>query len=398
LDLLQELTVVAAAYGIVALLAAAALPWLRPSGRPWLPLQRLRPGAWSGAEVFLLFLIYLTIQGLIVYLLDELFFFQAIFGHDVSLLRKFNVAAPLYACLILALHVSLLYWGSRTRAVHLGVSWARWRANAALGITGFVIAAPLVWLVHLAAINIWKHEPHDLEKLAGETLGIAEWGLLIVQAVALAPILEEWLFRGLLQGWLRRASLMGHFSLALVTLFVGSSPTTTALARSWEGAEVEIPWAPLVFASLLVAVYLVGIIRTWRPVLAHGLTHFVDGRPEHDPAPAEASLPLPTLHGPAWEGFKRRNARWAIFGSSMLFAVAHPWPSPVALVPLGLVLGWLAYRTQNLLPGIVLHALFNLVTCLAVIYSSYTGEIGNNETTALRPASGGATVSSVPGF
>ena len=53
-----------------------------------------------------------------------------------------------------------------------------------------------------------------------------------------------------------------------------------------------------------------------------------------------------------------------IVASSMFFALVHsPWPTPIALFFLGLVLGWLAFRTQSLLPSIVVHGLFNLVSC-----------------------------------
>ena len=45
------------------------------------------------------------------------------------------------------------------------------------------------------------------------------------------------------------------------------------------------------------------------------------------------------------------------------------WPAPIPLFLFALVVGWLAYRTQSLVPGIVLHMLFNLVASLVLLYS-----------------------------
>jgi membrane protease YdiL (CAAX protease family) len=409
LDLLPELTANALSFAIVAALAALALPFLHRRGERWLPLQRLRRGAWSGGEVFFLFVIYLYVPVLLRDVLEETRFFHVVFDAEVSRFRQFNLIAPLALALMLALHVSILHAVSGTRPRHLGVSLARWRPRVAAGIVGFLAAMPVVWMIWTAAIVVFGREAHQLETLARERLAPVEWALLLVQAAVLAPIGEEWLFRGLLQGWLRRASPAGHIGVALAAVSLGALPTLAALTREGEAAA-EIPWHGLAFAAVLAAIYLAGALRNWRPVLQGGLAHFVepsrgapstapsDGKSENAaPAPNPAR---PALQGPRWEQFKHANARWAIIGSAMLFAVGHfeTWPAPIALFPLGIVLGWLAYRTQSLIPSIVLHALFNVVAALVLVHAVYTGAIGNNETTPLRAEPAAATVSSVPGF
>jgi membrane protease YdiL (CAAX protease family) len=56
----------------------------------------------------------------------------------------------------------------------------------------------------------------------------------------------------------------------------------------------------------------------------------------------------------------------------VLFAAMHSsvWPTPVALLVLGLALGTLAARTKSLVGPIVVHALFNAVTCVGLLLSS----------------------------
>src|SRR5262249_41002209 len=60
----------------------------------------------------------------------------------------------------------------------------------------------------------------------------------------------------------------------------------------------------------------------------------------------------------------------AIFGTALLFACVHAfvWPSPVALFVLALGLGVLAWRSQSLVGPVVLHALFNGVSALLILW------------------------------
>jgi hypothetical protein len=92
----------------------------------------------------------------------------------------------------------------------------------------------------------------------------------------------------------------------------------------------------------------------------------------------------------------KANADIAILGSAMLFALGHAsaWPAPLPLVLFGLVLGWLARRTQSLIAPITLHALFNLVAFITLYGTvlSAPATNGNADTTAVRES----TVNSVP--
>jgi membrane protease YdiL (CAAX protease family) len=58
-----------------------------------------------------------------------------------------------------------------------------------------------------------------------------------------------------------------------------------------------------------------------------------------------------------------------IFATALLFSCAHvsAWPQPMPLFFLGVVLAWLAYRTQSVLAPIVVHSLFNAVACVELL-------------------------------
>ena len=66
----------------------------------------------------------------------------------------------------------------------------------------------------------------------------------------------------------------------------------------------------------------------------------------------------------------RVNQPRAIFATALLFACVHDWPTPVPLFLLGLLLGWLAYRTQGLVAPITLHVLFNATSCIQLALPS----------------------------
>jgi membrane protease YdiL (CAAX protease family) len=395
LDLGRVLLLNLAAYAALAVAAAAGIVCLRKAGS-WLPMQRLRRGRWTGGVVLACFLLFHFLPDVLVIALDEAGFFFQIFQMRVQHVRQRIVLAPLTLPLLFAVYFWLLHWAHGTHPTHVGLSRGRWRANLRLGLAAFCLATPPVLGLYLLALLVTNQTPHQFEKIAREGLLGFEWALLGFNAIVAASLLEEWLFRGLLQGWLRRASPIGHLIVAACALCLGSVPFYEslqqqeghpALVHALQGGAPQalaaidaqappILWESLVFAVIVVGVYLAGVWRLWRPVFQSGLHHFAEPpvsenvNPAAGVQPLEGETPVLLPSGPRWEEFKIANARWAIVGSGMLFALSHTaWPSAVALVPLGLVLGWLAYRTQSLLPGIVLHALFNAVAFFALLAS-----------------------------
>jgi hypothetical protein len=58
------------------------------------------------------------------------------------------------------------------------------------------------------------------------------------------------------------------------------------------------------------------------------------------------------------------------YNTSLLFACIHTsvWPTPVPLFVLALGLGVLAQRTRSLVGPIVLHGLFNGISCVQLLW------------------------------
>ncbi len=380
--------------GGAGLAVLAALTVVAPHlWRRLLPLPRLRPGAWTGLDVFLAFLLYFGIATVLVLTafrgLEEAGLYEPWFGTELSTEAKGNhteiLIGPVVTLAVLAAVLSALRTRTGTRPGQLGLTRARWPANVALGVLAFLVLTPPV-LVLNAQILDWLgvREKHVLERLLEQGFQGWEWGFLVASAAVSAPLLEELLFRGVLQGWLRRASLSGHLMVIAATLF---------MAAQLGGERIEMygptleGLAPLQFAAMLVLGYAIALawMGTAFPFTERGLSAWnaAPGPPPPEPEEGDPEGPerLPDeAAGPAEadDAVRRRweaaNGWLSIYGSAMLFAVFHTraWPSPVPLVLLALGLGWLAHRTGSLVGPITLHLLFNSVACLILYWTAVT--------------------------
>jgi membrane protease YdiL (CAAX protease family) len=389
-DWLQQLCLTASAYAAVAAAAIAGLAalgiYLAAGKKHWLPLRRLRPGTWAGYEVFMAFCAIYGLPRLIAQILFEMGFFTPLLGlppDDAAeselaayTMRCLNVASPLILAATLLLLFGVTYARSQTRPHHYGLSWARWPANLGLGLAAFLGATPVVLGLH-ALVTAAGSKEHAFVALAGRLEGW-EWLFLAFQAIVQAPLVEEIFFRGILLGWLRRATLGGHLvvvaMLAIVPLLFAPQAAGTPGAWDYVG--------PGAFALLGAAGYaylMRRMARHFRPdetELQQWQLEPADFTyPGADTASEEDMRELLRQHREADErrrqDWARQNAWLAVYASTMLFAAFHTpaWPAPDALILLAFVLGMLAVRTQSLIGPIVLHALFNLVAFI-VLYRS----------------------------
>lgn len=239
------------------------------------------------------------------------------------------VAFPLQAVAApILLHLLL-----RVRPAWLGLTTSRLARNLKSGAVGFVLLTPVVFAVHLAVQALvirsgaGEVQEHPLTRLAHGGLAGAEWVLLVFSAVIQAPVVEEIIFRGMLQRLFSGYRLGGHTALAAAIAFPLASRWTAITEAIGQGlGAVAAAGAPVLFAAAMVPPFV---------MVCRG---------------------SPSPQGPA------------VFGTALLFATIHSnWPSPVALFVLALGLGRLASRTGSLAGPILLHSLFNGVSCMQLL-------------------------------
>jgi membrane protease YdiL (CAAX protease family) len=207
----------------------------------------------------------------------------------------------------------------RPFVIRVPIDWGRGLRelprNVALGTLTFVTAGVATFALNMVVDWIARQfgvipDEHPLSKMGrhGDGFGGA---FFVLSACVVAPVLEEFVFRGLLVSW--------------------------AIGRQYR------PWL-LVAVSAILAVYPAG--------------------PQFGPLAFVAVLAAAQIIV-RWPG---RRTGQAIWSTSVLFAMFHAsvWPSPIPLFVLALGLGYVTARTRNWLPAAVAHGLFNLVSTLFV--------------------------------
>ena len=179
---------------------------------------------------------------------------------------------------------------SGARLADLGLVPTRLGAQAKVGVVVALLATPAVYMIHLLALKAFPPRAHPVEQMLAIEFSPLMAGVSLLSAVVLAPLFEETVFRGVLQGWLVRVSRE----------IFGGSTAVESEADHDRGRSAEVP----------------GIVL-----------------------------------------------------ASALFAAVHypQWPTPIPLFCLAMTMGLLAWKTRSLAAAIVVHALFNATSTLALI-------------------------------
>ncbi|MGL4420302.1 MAG: lysostaphin resistance A-like protein [Gemmataceae bacterium] len=187
------------------------------------------------------------------------------------------------------------------------------------GFIGWLLGAPLVFVIYLVSNAIaigfgLAPTPHPLSRadFAHDPNLIV---LFIASTCLFTPIIEELIFRRALLPWAIR---MKHRADILILIGVAAT-----IIRG------DLRLGPVLFAVCLGVFYL--FLRNKRMR-------------------------------------KGRTIR-AIHTTAVLFAGMHAavWPSPIPLYFLGLILGMVVLRHRSVLPAIILHGLFNLISTIYLL-------------------------------
>jgi membrane protease YdiL (CAAX protease family) len=321
---LNILAVACLAVLVVGAIVAILSAWLGlilalVSGRPLLPWVPRKPVPWGTASVLAVVGLYLGLQfaGVNVYALS----IRLRHGHaavaklkeGIPLRDNLMLSGAVNGVLIVAIPL-LLKLTSGARWADLGLKVDRFWSNVARGVVACALLLPISYGALFLASQIWKPEPHPIEKLIREE-GDPSTALLAVAAgVVAAPIAEEMLFRGVLLASLWKAS---------------------ARRRRPKTADPDLAFE-------------------WRDPL-------LDPIAEDPPAKPEEITPG------AWD--------WAAnVLASLLFAGLHApqWPAPIPLFLMSLVLGELYRRTGSLVAPIALHMAFNALAIIVLLLAIWS--------------------------
>ncbi len=202
------------------MLGAAVAFWRR---RSWIaPFREHQFVPWTGMEVSLVLFAY--------------FIFQSIPGILLVVFKVIPESAqpsPLSSDSLYKLHwasifimpwyvpaMLLLLWRrSQTKPRHVGLTPWRWREAIALGYVSAAIILPMAnGLNYLAYQTVrWtgsEPQEHALQRLAESDISPIAVVLVALQAIVIAPVVEEFVFRGVMLRWLSQRPWGGWLAMA----------------------------------------------------------------------------------------------------------------------------------------------------------------------------------------
>jgi len=221
-------------------------------------------------------------------------------------------------------------------------------------LASFLILVPLFWAGVFTdwlwqVLDIKHPSAHPLLTMLDESDSISLRVLIAVTAVIVAPLAEEFIFRGLLQSLLAGTMYWGAGYLTRSTTQKSSSDR----AAVWSDALDTQPIIVTDSSDEPTGIATDDTPPTETPVDEVSTDQTLD---YHDPRQPPTSSGLALIAPPAAPAWPR----WcAIIITSLLFASIHDfWMFPPIFL-LSLCLGYLYERTGSLWSSITLHALFN---------------------------------------
>jgi len=296
-------------------------------GKPLLTPEPWKPRVWGFVDILLavVFIVFWQIQSSVV-------------GHSLGLDRQ-NIAATQSISLPLAMlsglgnvaaMVTTCIWivvRHGASIAQLGFSFVRWWKHIVIGFIAALASIPFVYAL-MAAVSIGfdnKYSHPLLEEMKRDG-SLPAYLLAVTSAVLIAPLVEEFIFRVLIQGWLQSAPFGSIKSIFLgqreesQLAFVATSSDTTFAPRQ------DNPYAPLNVT-----------VTNLEPTDAAGTV---------------------SLTPPVWPSLV----------TGTLFGLAHfsYGLSFIPLIVLGIILGLLYRATHSIWPSLVVHFILNGSSMLAL--------------------------------
>ncbi len=158
---------------------------------------------WGFLDVLIVAFVWLSSQVLAVFLLNRM---AGIDPEGPLSDFQHTVLIGLTSLLQLAVVIGGFAWlvaRYRHRWSEFGLTVRQLPEGVRQGLIAFAMWMPVVWLVQLVLVLFIEYEHPTLQKLQ-ESPSLPVLGAVWFSAVLVAPIVEELLFRGLLQGWFQR--------------------------------------------------------------------------------------------------------------------------------------------------------------------------------------------------
>ncbi len=245
----------------------------------------------------------------------------------------------------------------------LGLSGADSEGDVALGVIAFAAIGPWIYGLNWL-LSLYIPEQHPMIESIQNDSDPQLFLFAAANAVLLAPIVEEFMFRVVLQGWLERVipPWLASFNSQSDTDVIETSDVIKATVVATESETSDSPALrddPIAPAAHSTSAE----VDTNDAEAASQYNPFTTPVVDHPTVTRiDVESPQPALR--SW-------AAWLpILVSSALFSVVHigQGPAPIPIFFLALVLGYVYQRTHRVLPCIVAHMSLNAFS-MAILWA-----------------------------
>ena len=250
-----------------------------------------------------------------------------------------SIAGNLAVMLVLGgLTLAIRFGRPASRELGLDLDRRGFQRAVGVGVGGVLLVLPWVYAVGWMATWVWPETTHPLEEMLRERQDWTTLGLAILAGCVLAPLTEEWLFRGILLPMFTRWGCRVFTQAQAVADERGVQDNQNLGSRESESGGLGGPND--------------SVTSSW---VGAAVTR----------EPATTGLDRERL-----EAGRGGPAFWiANVLVALLFAALHAteWPAPVPIFVLALGLGEMARQAGSVLAPIVAHVLFNANSVVLVI-------------------------------
>ena len=172
---------------------------------------------WGGKTVLAIVMTYIGLQFVVpalyiggLHAVVPLEYVRKLTFLSAPLKRGLNAAQQILMTIMLsmtflAISAGILVQWSRAKLANFGLDGWRFPTDVFQGMLAWPILAPIVYGISFLATRIWTNpDKHPIQTWADDNPSTSSWATIFLAAVVVAPITEEFLFRGVLLGWLNR--------------------------------------------------------------------------------------------------------------------------------------------------------------------------------------------------
>ncbi len=333
----------------------------RNNGKPILPMTLpWEPRRWSFVEVFFIAVGWITLNMIMANVAALMLGVTQASSATLELAGAASIGS-LITVVLGTLWICVRY---NTNAEHVGFGPIHGK-TIAVGLIGGLAVIPLMYIVMgvVSSLSQSKYE-HPLIDSAVESATFPKYLMAVFAAAIVAPIVEEFLFRVVLQGWLQSIPFR---SLAETIVGGDASSSSKYAAPAFDGASASIA---------TMATPANATLNDYSAPIANDTVR-VQAEPTSPAEPKTPSDMVQTMNGIYQPSATLNSAEntsavpvpenairppfWPSIIAGVLFGVMH-YGYGVSFIPLsflGIFLGWIYRQTHSIWPCILIHMMLN---------------------------------------